>query len=346
MKKIKEYVFSLMNDGARGPLHALPKLFLHILSIFYFLCVKFIDVLYFFGIKGVFAVDAPVISIGNITLGGTGKTPFTIFLANLLISKGKKPAVLIRGYGDDEYKLLEEKLGSERVFVGPDRVLSSYYATRKGYDIIILDDAYQHKRLKRNLDIVLLDSARPLGNGFLFPRGVLREPPSALKRADMVIFTKCDYKPDRAAKTDLETGRYFNKKTVTGELVYNAKILRDSSGIDRGIDFIRGKNVLAVSGIVNSGYFIFLVNKCGAGKIDIMAWPDHHNYTAGDVARICNRKENGKFDIVITTEKDYVKLAGLDLSPLGEEIFVLGVDVEITKGKEEIIAGLSRFYSG
>ncbi|MFQ5953015.1 MAG: tetraacyldisaccharide 4'-kinase, partial [Candidatus Omnitrophota bacterium] len=156
ISRFKLYILSIMEDRRSGVFAALIKGLLRVLSWPYALAIRIVDWAYRSGFRRVHKIkDAPVISVGNITLGGTGKTPFTIFLANYLSSVGKKPAVLVRGYGKDERKMLRDELPDVAIFVGQDRVASALEAIRDKRDVLLLDDGFQHRKINRNVDIVL-----------------------------------------------------------------------------------------------------------------------------------------------------------------------------------------------
>ena len=195
MSSLKQYIHDLMHDRTNDLLSQVVKPCLLILSYAYGFLLKAHYFFYKVNLLKSYKSQIAIISIGNITLGGTGKTPFTIMLAERLTQKNKKKtAVLIRGYGEDEWKMLEERLGKYgiKVFVGRDRVKYAKQALQYGACSLILDDGFQHRRLRRDLDIVLLDSTNPFGNRHLFPRGILREPLDSLRRADIVVLTKVD----------------------------------------------------------------------------------------------------------------------------------------------------------
>ena len=211
----KSYLCILMKEREKGFVAGVFKAFLSVAAFFYALIIKLHDALYRANILKTYAAGAPVVSVGNITLGGTGKTPFVLMLARYFSGIGRRPGVLIRGYGEDEWKMLEENLkpsGAE-VFVGRDRVEQSKAAIKKQKDIIILDDGFQHRRLKRDLNIVLIDAGDPFGNRSIFPRGILREPIDALKRGDIFVLTKSDVLPEAFEGLTKEIKKNNKRKT-------------------------------------------------------------------------------------------------------------------------------------
>ena len=190
---MREYIYSLMVDKKNGFTASIMKGVLYVASFFYGLLVKVIRPINIFAAK---TLPCKVISVGNITLGGTGKTPMACMLAKALEKEGRKVSVLIRGYGDDEWKMLKRLLGDIPVIVGRDRVSTGRKACNElKRDTVILDDGFQHWRVRRDFDIVLVDSTYPFGNRRLFPRGILREDVRDLRRADIIVLTKTDMAP-------------------------------------------------------------------------------------------------------------------------------------------------------
>ncbi|MBI5561227.1 MAG: tetraacyldisaccharide 4'-kinase, partial [Deltaproteobacteria bacterium] len=282
-----------------------------------------------------------VISVGNITAGGSGKTPMVIFLAKRLREKGLKVLVLSRGYkrkgrgvaavsdgertlvspeeaGDEPY-LMAERLIGVPVIVGKDRVISGLRAfERFSPDVIILDDGFQHIRLKRDIDILLLDSKRWFGSGYLLPRGPLREPLDGMKRADIIMI-----KGGKAGHA-LEGV----EKPCFG-FVYRPAGLYDSDGRELDIKGLKGKRVSALCAIANPDSFLETLKGCGAIVVSAINFPDHHWYAPADMERI--RKEAGDAELIVTTEKDYVRLKS---RPIGG-MPVVTLAIEVSLGKKE-----------
>jgi len=340
------FVYSLMTDGRKGALFVPFKLALYLLSLVYGAAIFGRKILYRFRIFRSEKVPLEVVSVGNLTLGGTGKTPFTIALAKILDTEMKKStAVLIRGYGWDEQALLKKSLPDIPILVGEDRVKSAHKAIRLyGSQFAVLDDGFQHWELARDLDIVLVDSRNPFGNGRLFPRGVLREPKGALKRAHIVVFTKID----RAA-ADLEMLR-SRIKAVNGDIIFleashAPKHLYDPKARrSRDLSFARGRKVILVSSIGDPGYFEDTVKDLGAVVLEHIVFGDHHNYRLKDVERIIRTCDGRVFDFLITTEKDAVKFARMSFSFGAYTMMQLAIEMEITHGKEQLIARLHSLH--
>ena len=345
-KSFKAYIFSLMKDERGGFADITVKGLLRFLSWIYAAAIKLIDWTYRSGIRREYRMDVPVVSVGNITLGGTGKTPFTIFLADYFSAAEKRSAVLIRGYGRDESRMMKDELPEESVFVGQDRVRNARRAARSGWDVLILDDGFQHRRIGRDLNILMLDSVSPFGNGFLFPRGILREPVSSLKRADIFVLTKTD-RIDTERRKDIV--RELEKAAPGTPVVltrHRPSFLTDVTGAAYPADSISGKRVCLVSGIMDPGYFAFLTEEKGAIIVSRRDYPDHYRYRQTDIDSIRAECADKGIERIVVTKKDHVKIKELDTSGIEDKLFVLNVVIDIVEGKERFIAGLSSVNSG
>ena len=298
-----------------------------------------------------------VISIGNITLGGTGKTPLTIYLAETIRRLGHHVVIISRGYGGsaeraggvvsdgrrmlmradesgDEPYMMAQRLSSVPILVGKNRVRSGLTAIENFRpDVILLDDGFQHRRLARDLDLVLLDVENPLGNGYLFPRGILREPAAALERANAVIFTRAGragYLPEERLQPYLESKPVFYSQHRP-KLV---KIIRgkprpaeatDEIPLDKGLDFLKGKQVLAFAGIARNEDFFKSIPRFGCHLSEVVSFSDHHRYSRSDLERIRQAAADGQVDCLVTTEKDIYRISNAENWPF--DLVVLGVDL-------------------
>ncbi len=340
MRSFRSYIVSLMKDErARGADKAVKAL-LRLLSGLYALGVRSADWQYRSGMRSQRKVPVPVVSVGNITAGGTGKTPFTIYLADRFLSAGRKPAILIRGYGDDEHRMLAHELPDVPVFVGQDRVRSANAAVKKGLDVVILDDGFQHRRIRRDLDILLLDSAAPVGNGLLLPRGILREPVTSLKRADLIILTKSDRITREQKQGLIKRLSVLAPGVPVAVSRHKPVFFTDVTQKTYSPEYLSGKSICLVSGIADPDYFAWTIRGLGGVVADRLDLADHHVYQQSDVDRISARCLNDRIDAVAVTGKDYIKMRDLDLSAIEEKLFILHIAIEILEGEEEIIAGL------
>jgi tetraacyldisaccharide 4'-kinase len=265
----------------------------------------------------------PVISVGNVTLGGTGKTPMTALLAAELIGRGLRVAVLSRGYGGqahgqtkivsdgsrllltpeqsgDEPYLLARKVPGLMVVIGPDRYRAGLLAMKElNPDLFILDDGFQHLRLKRDLNLLLLDARRPFADGFTLPAGFLRERPSACDRADLIVYTRCA----ESAGPDL----FPLKPSIrtSHELGGLVPIL---GGERLGLEALKGARVTAFSGIADPAAFFDLLESSGVRLTATLSFPDHARFGEEEVAAIRRLQVASRSTMLVTTEKDAVKL--------------------------------------
>lgn len=350
MPDIRRFVWALMTDETKSPLAAPLKFILWLCSLVYGLFVRLLAKGYDKKFFTPYRPDPRVISIGNITVGGTGKTPATVAIARELAARKRSPAVLIRGYGADEYRMLQEELPDVPVLVGPDRIKNSKRAFYNfGADTVILDDGFQHYRMDRDLDIVLLDAINPFGNRRLLPRGTLREPIAALKRSDIVIITKADFDPESVSAIYGELETLGKAKEDILEAVYEPLGFRNIYDDARllGLDAVSGKKICLVSGIANPAYFRRNIVSLG-GRIELeFPFMDHHGYREKDFRRIGRDCSFMGIDFTVVTKKDAVKIKRLALSgSLSSPILVFEVGFKITKNKKALDDRLSGLYTG
>lgn len=314
--------------------------------------------------QGVFrrlSMDVPVVSIGNVTVGGTGKTPLTIFLAHYVKEHGRKPAIVSRGYlkegrglvivsdgesllvgrrqaGDEAY-LMARALPDVPVVVGPNRAMAGYVARgRFAPDIILMDDGFQHLKVQRDLDIVVIDSTDPFGNGWTLPRGILREPPNHLIRADLIVLTRVD----QAARLDELRAhlRTLNPGAPIIESIHQpVSLTHYQSREELGVEALRGARVAALSSIGNPAAFERTLTDLGAALADHWRFPNHHQYRRGPLSDLVDRARDLDAAAIITTEKDTVRF------PPGFAfhipVWVLKVKLSITAGEDHLTRLLS-----
>jgi tetraacyldisaccharide 4'-kinase len=287
-----------------------------------------------------------VISVGNITLGGTGKTPFTIKLAEDIKAMGRNVAVLIRGYGYDESDLLKEKLRDIPVLIGRDRVKNAKRAfSELGSNCVILDDGFQHYRIERDLDIVLIDMTSPFGNKKLFPGGILREPIIRLRDADIAILTKSDMGRDNIASVH-NILKQLNSKITIAESFYKPVDLKNVAKNNIApLSYLINRKVALLAGIANPDYFDWMVRNLGAEIKKRFYYPDHYQYGNGDIAYAVERCSANGVGLLITTEKDAARLKRLRNMPQQIEIFALRIDFRISRNEEAIVDRLHSILS-
>jgi tetraacyldisaccharide 4'-kinase len=255
-----------------------------------------------------------VISVGNLTTGGTGKTPMVLWLAERLLAEGKKAGILTRGYrGEtsligstaDEVQLLQRRLGDRVAFgIGADRFARGSELARRGTDWFILDDGFQHLQLARDVDIVLIDATNPFGGGHLLPAGRLREPKSALSRADIIVITRSGHAPaiEAAIRRESRAPIFYAGVRLDSVMPWRAENAREIADVQR-------KKLFAFCGIGNPSAFVANLREWGFQIVAERFFPDHHRYTLEDVQVIESEARLAAADALICTEKDIFNLA-------------------------------------
>lgn len=286
---------------------------------------------------------AAVISIGNLTTGGTGKTPLVRYVARTLRQSGLRVALVSRGYGaadgdqNDEALELAWSLDDVPHLQDADRVQAARIAVEElESEVILMDDGFQHRRLHRDLDIVVIDATCPFGYDHLLPRGLLREPISSLRRADVAILTRSN-----AVPTDQREAMRVRAKAVAPELIWAESIHRptqllrwpDSTG---PVESLRGQPVAVLSAIGNPEAFVETVKACGAKVVDTMSLADHDRYDQSTVARIGGwiSQLGQSVEQVVCTHKDLVKLQTDRLG--GKPLAAVLIEIELIGGKEAV----------
>ena len=273
------------------------------------------------GVLRAVRAGVPVISVGNLTAGGTGKTPLVIHLAQALSQRGAKVAVLARGYGaaregdkNDELLLSEEEVPGLLVLPGRDRAARAAEAVAAGASVLILDDGFQHRRVARDLDVVLVDASDPWGPGGLLPRGLLREPRSALKRASLVLITRAELaSPEALAALEAEI-RAAGHQGPIGRLRLTPRDLAPLSpggGAPEPVTALQRARVLAVCAIGNPEAFRRTLLGLGARVQELLAFPDHAPFGAAQVEQVEAQARRAGAERVVVTAKDAVKLRPL-----------------------------------
>jgi tetraacyldisaccharide 4'-kinase len=304
------------------------SLLLASLEILYGVGVRLRNRAFDLGLRRAQRATIPVISVGNIVAGGAGKTPFTRWLVQELMQRGRRTAILHGGYGSDEPELHRQWLPTAIVLEQRDRVAAAAAAARNGADVVVLDDAFQHRRLSRDLDIVLVPVETP--SAHLLPRGPLREPPRALVRAHAVVVTRKTATPSQAAELAAHIREEYGTFCAVAALLPAG--LHHAAGDDTPP---RGKAVV-VAAVARPDLLLQHVRAQGIDVVKLLAYPDHHEYTDRDREHI-RRIARGL--PIITTAKDAVKLLSL-FAPI--ELWVLGQEVVIEQGRAELLAMIER----
>jgi len=299
-------------------------------SFIYFFIVSMRNVFYRLGIFKKYKINAKVISVGNITWGGTGKTPVVAFIADIVSRKNRRPAILIRGYGNDESELLPKLTSKVPVLVGKDRVKTGIEAIENHLsDTLILDDGFQYRRLARDLDIVCLDATEPFGNGWMIPAGSLREGPGSLKRANVFLITKSDLVSDKNKLERLEKKlKTINPRALIAKAIHRPLYfyrLIDEEKVNIGE--LQNKELVLVSAIGSPECFEKTILRLGLKINKHFVFRDHHLYSKNDVSQIEDYCKKNQLDTVVITEKDAVKLKG-------QKYLALKVRLEIIENED------------
>ncbi len=369
-EKLESYVLAVIEGRRTGPGPAVLRAVLRVLSIAFGAGVQLRLWLYRRGVLRPHELGCQVISVGNLTVGGTGKTPIVETLARELQRQGRKVAILSRGYkrksrpltkrfsdllrgrrprqeplvvsdgrrllldsmqGGDEPFMLASNLPEVVVIVGRDRVKSGRMAIRDfGCDTLILDDGFQHLRLKHRLDIVLVDRTNPFGNRRLLPAGILREPVRNIRRAGFIFVTKCD---GGGAGELIPQLRRYNPDAEISECRHCPRYLREVYTREvKPLEFLRGLDVGAISGIAAPKGFEDTLVKLGARVLYHKRYADHHRYTQQEIIWAINKSLARGAKALITTEKDAVRFPHIERRDL--PIYYLRVEIEMLSGSE------------
>jgi tetraacyldisaccharide 4'-kinase len=350
----------LISGERRGITAALARAGLCGLSAFYGLGVRARNLAYDLRLKKVHAAPVPVISVGNLTTGGTGKTPFVAHLTNWYRDRGLRVVFLSRGYGarggaaNDEKQVLDALCPGIPHLQQPDRVASAAIAQQQhDAQILILDDGFQHRRLDRDLDLVLIDALCPWGYGHLLPRGMLREPMSSLRRADLVVLTRADQCTAQTRQSILERITAIRGDSQRVEVAYQPLSLINSVGETAALQSLQGKPIAAFCGIGNPDAFYRTVETCGfklsqaatetplpsregqgEGKDAraFLMYPDHHNYGPSEINEIINVARRANASAIVTTQKDLVKIKAANLGDI--PLWAVQIGTKILAGED------------
>lgn len=356
------YIERVITGDERGAISRLIRLALWPLSLVYRAGLAIYLSLYSAGLRSRMRLNVPVISVGNLTFGGTGKTPAVQTLCRLLQERGKRVAVLSRGHGGsgrgivvvsdgadiladaasagDEPVMLARTLPGVPVVVGKDRRATGRLACETFRpDVIVLDDGLQYWQLHRDLDIIVIDAERPFGSGRVMPMGDLREPPGAIRRAGVVLINAPPAIGDAAWQRLLETVRSMTSATLLRCCRKPESLIRADTGEVLPLDRVSGRRVLAFCGIGRPPGFVEMLISLGARLEDTIVFGDHHAYGPSDVETVRRRLGETGADALVTTEKDLTRLAP---GVFGKDLFALRVKLEIEESSRfaDYVAGI------
>jgi len=336
----QERFYDLVSGRETGMMAAVLRGGLRILEVPYCSVVSARNLLYDKHVLSAHQFTAPIISVGNLTLGGTGKSPMVAWLCRYFLEQNLRPGLVSRGYGktsdkgNDEFMEMSHRFPNVPHLQNRNRAEAIQQVLKtEQVDLIILDDAFQHHRVKRNIDLVLLDATAPFGFEHVFPRGTLREPISGLRRADIVLLTRSDLVDETQRRTIRQRVLSINPNITWGETVHvPTSLISAKSFTAEPIDAIAGQSVLAFCGIGNPAAFRQTLERCGVRVARLTPFPDHHRYTARDVDELVRKAKELGTDSILCTMKDLVKLDKMDFA----EFPLRAVSIEI-----QFIAGES-----
>jgi tetraacyldisaccharide 4'-kinase len=378
-EKLEFFILAVVSGRLRGILPNLLRFVLKLLSRLYSFIMNMRLALYEHRLLRSNALGCQVISIGNLTVGGTGKTPVVEVFARALQKNSRKVAILSRGYmkaedplperlknlfsfktpqqqpprivSDGERLLLDSDMGGDEPFmlasnlpnvcviVDKDRVKSGRYAIQKlGCDTLILDDGFQYLRLKHRVDIVLVDRTNPFDNGYVLPRGLLRESVRHLSRATFIFITKS---PGDGSAELRQQIRALNDKAEIAECRHNPRHFQDVfTGERKPLEFLRGRKVAALSGIAAPRGFEETIQRLGGELVHRKRFADHHRYTQQEILDMINASRDQGAVAIVTTEKDAVRFPLIERRDI--PLYFLRVEIELLSGEEDFNALISR----
>lgn len=377
-ERAESFFLSVIGEQVHGRGYDMLRWVLKILSHVFGAIVWCRHFLYEKGIFRYHTLGCQVISIGNLTVGGTGKTPVVEIFARSLAREGRQVAVLSRGYKKVEHgfwkKMLDKISGRERrrpprvvsdgkqllldsvrsgdepymlatnlpnvaVLVDKNRVKSGRHAIDKlKCDTLILDDGFQYRALKHWVEIVLVDCTNPFSNGYVLPRGLLREPVENIRRADFIFITKSTGGGNEELKARL---RSLNPKAEISECVHRSKFLENVYNGDRkDLDYLKGRPLAAISGIAAPEGFEKALVQLGADIVYSKRFTDHHRYSQQEIINIINRSRMEHAELIVTTQKDAVRFPKVGRQDV--PVYFLRVEIELLSGVEDFNACISR----
>lgn len=305
----------LVSGETTGLVAGVARAGLWILSLGYRVASGVRNLLFDFGLKKQHSVSVPVISIGNLTTGGTGKTPVVAAVVNHLVATGNRPVIISRGYraidgeANDEKLMLDQLCPNVVHLQNPDRVAAAEVAIQEhDANVLVLDDGFQHRRIARTTNVVLIDATCPFGYGHLLPRGLLREPVGSLGRADVVLITRANQVDAKTIDQIAQTARGRNNAVPILNVAFLSQQLRNSGGQSASFTSLSSCRVAAFCAIGNPEGFRRTLQDSDLEPTWLQAFPDHHHYSERDFAELSKRAEETGIDVLLTTQKDLVKI--------------------------------------
>lgn len=331
----------LVSGRRRGVWASALRSGLYVASLGYSAAMRIRNARYDAGKAEQLAVGAPVVCVGNLTLGGTGKTPMVEWIARWFRARDVRVSIVSRGYGategsrNDEALELEQKLPDVPHLQNVDRAEGARTAIEEfESQVVLLDDGFQHRRLLRDLDVVLLDALEPTGFGHVVPRGTLREPLSGLRRAQAIVLSRADLvDAEERLRLRREISQYA-PQAIWAEVRHAPRLLLNSLGREAELATLAGKRVVGFCGLGNPDGFRRTLAGLGCEVVDFREFPDHHNYQRADIDDLADRAAKHQADALVCTHKDLVKVR-LD-ALAGKPIWAVVVGLEFLAGQAEL----------
>jgi tetraacyldisaccharide 4'-kinase len=365
---LKQQTYRKLISSQSGSLGAsMLRFLLGIAAFGYSLVVRLRNLLYSRGLLKAHRVDAAVLCVGNITVGGTGKTPLVVWLCNLITQNPKlkiqncKCAILTRGYNaraqentgfKDEIAILAESCPEAEVIVNPDRVAGAAEAIDKySAKVLIMDDGFQHRRLARDLDIAAIDATQPFGYGKMLPAGLLREPVSSLNRAGAVVITRCDQVTE-AQLSELEQKlRAINSGMIIARSIHAPVYAKSTNDKKINIEELKVKKIFAFCGIGNPDAFLNTIKNLGAELAGSKVYDDHYHYTDACLTQISEQAEEVGADLILTTQKDWTKVISYFKSQISDfklplPFAYLAIEIKFLSGEDKLTALINDTLAG
>lgn len=337
------YFRSLISGKEKSVLSRVFLCLLRGFSVIYCIVVRIRNKMFDSAMRKSVKAGRPVISVGNLTTGGTGKTPLVIWICRYLAGKDKSCAILTRGYKagkgkfTDEPAILAKACSNAKVIVNPSRKEGAAKAVEQyDSDVLVMDDGFQHRQLARDLDIVAVDATCPFGYDRILPAGLLREPISALKRAKAIVITRYDQAD--SAKTEVLEKKLasVNSDAVIARSVHKPIGAVAMKGVRISLEELKDKKIFAFCGIGNPNAFIDMLKEMGLNVADYKIFNDHHDYSNADLLDIYEQARYLDAEIILSTQKDWVKTALLSMKDDNLLFAYLDIQLEILQGKEPL----------
>jgi tetraacyldisaccharide 4'-kinase len=339
---IQEQFYDLVSGRKTGVAANMCRCGLGLLETYYTVAVLGGNSLYDRQILSIHRFPIPVISVGNLTLGGTGKSPMVAWLCRYFLERNKHPGLVSRGYkgkaneGNDEFMEMSHRFPSVPHLQRKDRASAIQELLQtKSVDLIILDDAFQHRRVERNVDLVLLDATAPFGFGHVFPRGTLREPLHGLRRADIVLLTRSDLVDEAERQKIRWQVLTINPNIVWGETVHvPTSLVSMEFFAAEPIESMSGQSALAFCGIGNPAAFRKTLERCNVHVKQLIPFPDHYHYTVRDADMLVRTAQELGVELILCTMKDLVKLNSPAFA--GLPFRAVSIEIQFTAGESAV----------